>query len=98
MNDGAYDELQALAVADVTFIAHNGAGCNYGEGLSVGYKGIMIDVDAQNNEPVCVIGKNMEPNTESIKNIRRYYALLKKAEDEFGKIKSQVPNQPATVN
>ncbi|MCX7001861.1 MAG: hypothetical protein NTV22_01145 [bacterium] len=49
----------------------------------------MIDVDAQNNEPVCVIGKNMEPNTESIKNIRRYYALLKKAEDEFGKIKSQ---------
>ena len=93
INWGGYDELRQLAKRKISFMAHNGSGSSYGEGLSVGYRGKLVEVECLEAEPACIIGPNLKPNAVALKNIKRYYSLVKKVEAEFERVKQKSDKQ-----
>ena len=93
VNWGGISEMQALAKKGITFVAHAGAGGSYGESLNVGYRGEFVDVSAYEGYPTCVIKDNGRPDPKTMKHIRMFLRLMKKANRELERI--QATNQKA---
>jgi hypothetical protein len=88
MNWGGYDNMHELAKQNVSFMAQNGAGSSYGEALTVSRNGELVEVPCIEAEPACTVGRDMTRNRKTMRNIRRYYSLVKKVEAEFRKLKT----------
>lgn len=95
MSWGGYDNMKELAKEKVNFMAQNGAGGSYGEGLTVCHRGKLVEVPCLDAEPACFINRNGSPRSGSIGIIRRYYSLAKKVQAEFDQVKREHAAQQA---